>query len=403
MDPDNTPARAPPPGRESNFTNPESRCYELIILIAVFTALIVILVSLRIYARLKITRSFGADDWLCIVATILTLSYSALILKLLWIPGGGILGIHFWDVPLSHYVGYQKGSLADSVLIRIDNTTIKVAFLVFYLRLFSPVTHVRYMIWAGIAIVVTFCVAFVIIDIVACAPWPSEHGNWLAPSLIDRCNDIAVDLVTAGAYFSVIFDFYILFIPLHQVPKLGLSRKRKIGVSLIFLTGFLATCAELVNLIIRQNKKIFDLSDFTWTIVPVYATSLAVINVGLICHSLPVVFVIFVGRFTNLSKSVSSWIRERRSPHQSAGDSASNLAANDSAAPHLPSTPGDSTLSGIRKFIHDIYRSVVQNSEHGETTLTTYNDLTPADLSYHAQLRSMQSKQTLKSEKVAQV
>lgn len=89
------------------------------------------------------------------------------------------------------------------------------------------------------AVVITFCIAFVIIDLVACAPWPSENGNWLAPSLIDRCDRIAVDLVNAGAYFSVISDFYILFIPLHQVPKLGLSRKRMIGVSLIFLTGFL--------------------------------------------------------------------------------------------------------------------------------------------------------------------
>ncbi|KAI1211122.1 uncharacterized protein F4807DRAFT_466462 [Annulohypoxylon truncatum] len=357
---DSTPARPPPPGQESNFTNPESRCYQLIIPIAVFTALIIVIVFLRIYARLRITRSFGADDWLCIAATILTLSYSALILKLLWRPGGGILGIHLWDVPLSHYVEYAKvgktpaseetailnriylqGSLADSVLIRITNTTIKVAFLVFYLRLFGHVNYVRYMIWAGMAVVITFCVAFVIIDIVACAPWPSEHGNWLAPSLTDRCDNIAVDLVTAGAYFSVISDFYILFIPLHRVPKLGLSRRRKIGVSLIFLTGLLATCAGLVNLIIRQNKKIFDPSDFSWTIVPVYATSLTEINVGLICHSLPVVFVLFIGRFTNLSKSVRSWVRERPSPRQSAGDSSSNLAPNDSAAPRLSSVPSD--------------------------------------------------------------
>ncbi len=89
------------------------------------------------------------------------------------------------------------------------------------------------------AVVITFCVVFVVVDLVACAPWPSEHGDWLAPSLLDRCDSIVVDLITAGAYFSVITDFYILFIPLHQIPKLGLSRKRKIGVGLIFLTGFL--------------------------------------------------------------------------------------------------------------------------------------------------------------------
>ncbi|KAI1390091.1 uncharacterized protein F4822DRAFT_428435 [Hypoxylon trugodes] len=156
------------------------------------------------------------------------------------------------------------------------------------------------------AVVVTFCVAFVIIDLVACAPWPSEGGNWVAPSFIDRCGRISVPLITAAAYVSVFTDFYILLIPLRRIPGLGLSLKRKIGVSLIFLTGLLATGAGLTNLIIRQNKKVFDGSDFTWTIVPVYATSLAELNVGLICLSLPVIFVLFVGRFTTLSKSVRS-------------------------------------------------------------------------------------------------
>ncbi|RYP18843.1 hypothetical protein DL765_003723 [Monosporascus sp. GIB2] len=404
MDPgylDRTPMRPPPLGRRSDFINPEDRSYQLIILIAVLSTLVVLLVSLRIYARLKVTRSFGADDWLCIIATILTLSYSGIILHLLFRPGGGILGIHLWDVPISRYMDHQKGSLADSVLIRITNTTIKVAFLVFYLRLFSPVTHVRYLVWAGMALVITFCVVFVAIDVVACAPFPSE--NWLSPSLLERCYRIAVDLITAAVYFSLITDFYILFIPLHQVPNLGLSKKRKIGVSLIFLTGLLAAGAALTNLIIRSDRTIFDQSDYTWTIIPVYATSLIEINVGLICLSLPVVFVLFVGRFTSLSKSVSSWIKERRSPRQNAGESSSNLSPGDSATPpQLSSIPSDTSFSGMRKFIRNIYRSRAQPSAREEATLTTFDDLTSADLSYHLQLKTIQSKQTEKSRNTGQ-
>ncbi|KAI0852723.1 hypothetical protein F5Y00DRAFT_257982 [Daldinia vernicosa] len=397
MDPgylDRTPSVDPPPGRESNFTNPESRSHQLYILIAVLSPIVFLVGSLRIYSRLRITRSFGADDWICIAATILTLSYSALILTLLWKPGGGILGIHFWDVPISHYIEYQKGSLADSVLIRITNTTIKVGFLVFYLRLFNPVTYVRFMVWIGMAVVITFCVIFVVVDLVACAPWPSEHGDWIAPSLIDRCTRISVNLITAAAYFTVITDFYVLLIPLHQMPKLGLSPRRKLGVSIIFLTGLLATGAALANLIIRQDKKLFDRSDFTWTIVPVYATSIVEINVGLICLSLPVIFVLFVGRFTNLSKSVRSWIRERRSPHQSSNESSSNLTPNETVAPQIPSVPSDTSFSGMRKFIHNIYRSGARSSARGETTVSTFDDLTSVDLNYHLQLKTMKSKET---------
>ncbi|OTB13139.1 hypothetical protein K445DRAFT_14129 [Daldinia sp. EC12] len=351
MDPgylDRTPSRDPPPGQEFNFTNPESRSHQLYILIAVLSPIIVLVGSLRIYSRLRITRSFGVDDFL-------------------WKPGSGILGIHFWDVPISHYIEYQKGSLADSVLIRITNTTIKVAFLTFYLRLFSPVTYVRYMVLAGMALVITFYVIFVIVDLVACAPWPSEHGDWIAPSLIDRCSRISVPLITAAAYFTVITDFYVLLIPLHQIPTLGLSPRRKVGVSIIFLTGLLATGAALTNLIIRQDKKIFDRSDFTWTIVPVYMTSLVEINVGLICLSLPVIFVLFLGRFTNISRSVRSWIRQRQSPHQSSNESVLNFTPSDSEAPRIQSTPSDTSFSGL------------------------------LDVNYHAHLKTMKSGETEKA------
>lgn len=133
----------------------------------------------------------------------------------------------------------MQGSLADAVLIRITNTTIKIGFFVFYLRLFGTVTYVRYLVWIGMTVVTSFCVIFVILDIVACAPLPGEHGNWVAPSLTDRCNRIAVPLITAAAFISVIVDFYLLFIPLHQVSKLLVSTRRKTGIGFIFLTGSL--------------------------------------------------------------------------------------------------------------------------------------------------------------------
>ncbi|KUJ19298.1 uncharacterized protein LY89DRAFT_780274 [Mollisia scopiformis] len=397
MDPgylDTTPVRPPPPGQTSNFINPVSRSYQLVAVIAVTFALVVLFIGFRLYFRLKVTKSFGADDWLCIVATILTLSYSALILKLLWKPGGGILGIHLWDVPLSHYIEYSKGSLADSVLIRITNTSIKVAFFVWYLRLFSVIKYVKIMVLVGMVTVITFCVAFITIDLVACCPWPSEHGGWLDPKMLSRCNKIAPNLVTSGAYFSVITDFYILFIPLHQVPGLNLSRNKKIGLSFIFLTGTLACAAGLTNLIIRQDKKIFDPADFSWTIVPVYATSIVEINVGLMCHSMPIVLFQFVTRLSHIGTSLSSWIRERRERRRSPAESSSNLAASadeDNPPPQLPEVPsGNNNLTGIRTFVQNIYRSGAQTSKREETVLPTFKEeLTSVDPSYHHGLKSI--------------
>ncbi|KAK8124365.1 NAD(P)-binding protein [Apiospora kogelbergensis] len=234
---DTTPIRPPPPGHKSNFVDPESRSYQLVIVVSVLSFLTIIFTSVRVYTRLRITHSFGIDDF-C------------------YMPGGGILGIHLWDVSLRRYIGYTK-----------------VSFFLFYRRLFRPVTQVKIMVWIGISLVVTFCVAYMVIDTVSCAPWPSEHGGWLDPGVTRRCSAIAPNLVTAGAYFSVLTDFYILAIPLQQVPKLRLSKRRKVGVSLVFLTGLLACGTGLTNLIFRQKKGILDPADFSWTIIPIYATA----------------------------------------------------------------------------------------------------------------------------------
>ncbi|KAI0434888.1 hypothetical protein F5Y09DRAFT_295119 [Xylaria sp. FL1042] len=397
---DHTPVRPPPPGQHSDFEHPVSRSYQLIILISVLSALVVAVILMRLYARLRVTKSFGTDDIFCIAGTVLVLSYSGLILRLLYYPGGGILGIHLWDVTLRRFIEWEKLSLADGILAQFTNASIKVGFLVFYLRLFGLVNHVRWMIWFGMTVIVGFAVIFFIIDLAACVPRAGE--TFASPSVSERCNNISVNLVTAGAYIRVVTDFYILFIPLHQLPSLKLSKSRRIGVTLIFLTGLLAAGAGLTNLIIRSDKNVFDKSDFTWTIVPVYATTLVELNIGIVCLSLPVIFILFVGRFTKLSKSLGSWIRERRSPrpspHQSDHASFEHLAgghSDEGGPPQLPPVSDTETSfsTRMRKFIRTIYRSQLDSTRGGDTTLGTFDDQATGKYDYHVHLKDTRPKQ----------
>ncbi|KAI1126227.1 hypothetical protein F5Y10DRAFT_267360 [Nemania abortiva] len=335
MDSSIIPTVPPPPGQTSNFTNPESRAWQLYTTITVLTVFVVGITLLRIYTRLRFTGSFGIDDFL-------------------WKPGGGILGIHLWDVPLDSYVKNQKASLINSIILSITNTTIKVAFLVFYFRLFKPITYVRYMVWIGITVLVTFCVVLVTIDAIACSPLPNEHGSWTAPSFIARCDDLAANLFLTAAYVNVISDIYILFIPIRQVRRLNLSKKQKIGLTFVFLTGLLATVAGLINLLARMNPAMYTDDDFTWTLIPIYATSIVEINVGLLCHSMPAVSAVFMNGYTDLSRTLSSWVRGRRSPRQSsdrsAGESSLNLALSNIPAPRTsPLADKPPSFSGIRK------------------------------------------------------
>jgi hypothetical protein len=56
------PAMLPPPGVESNFDNPESRVDMTIGLCAAILAIMLVAVSLRVYARAMITKTFGWED-----------------------------------------------------------------------------------------------------------------------------------------------------------------------------------------------------------------------------------------------------------------------------------------------------------------------------------------------------
>jgi hypothetical protein len=62
MDLANTPLFRSPPGVVSNFVSPENRGDILIAVSAVCLALLLVFVPLRLYTRIRITRTFGLDD-----------------------------------------------------------------------------------------------------------------------------------------------------------------------------------------------------------------------------------------------------------------------------------------------------------------------------------------------------
>lgn len=127
-------------------------------------------------------------------------------------------------------------------------------------------------------------------------------------------------------------------------------------------------------------------------------TSLAEISVGLACLSMPVVFSLLIGRIADWGQSLRSWVKERRARRYGSDESpSSDSLAPDCTATHTPPRLSESTptsaLTGIRRFIKNIYRSEAGNSVNDGTHVTSYNDLASRDLSYHDQLRKIQTDQ----------
>ncbi|KAF2966226.1 hypothetical protein GQX73_g7331 [Xylaria multiplex] len=305
-----TPAAMAPAGMTSNLINPESRAWHVELTIGITLAPALFLVPLRIYARLGLARNLGIDDYICVLAAAFTIAFNGLVLSLLYNPGGGALGLHIWDVSALHALEYQSPAIVESALLRISNTLIKVSILTFYLRIFNPVPRLKIMIWAGLVTVVGFLLAILIGTLILCVPRSGENNGFAGLGIPKRCNTGIPNFTTAGTIFSVISDFYILFIPLHLLPSMKLSRKRKVAVGSVFLVGFFACLAGIANLVIRFARYLpTDLQDFTWNAIDTYITKVAETNIALICACMPVVSPVVLGPMRRLRALFNSWFR----------------------------------------------------------------------------------------------
>ncbi|KAI0537447.1 hypothetical protein GGR58DRAFT_502153 [Xylaria digitata] len=305
-----TPAAMAPAGMTSNLVNPESRAWQVELTIGITLAPALFLVPLRIYARLGLARNLGIDDYVCVLAAAFTIAFNGLVLSLLYRPGGGALGLHIWDVSALRALEYQPPAIVESLLLRISNTLIKVSILTFYLRIFNPVPRLKIMIWAGLVTVVGFLLAILIGTLILCVPRSGENGGFAGLGIPKRCNTGVPNFTTAGTIFSVISDFYILFIPLHLLPSMKLSRKRKIAVGSVFLVGFFACLAGIANLVIRFARYLpTDLQDFTWNAIDTYITKVAETNIALICACMPVVSPVVLRPMRRLRALFNSWFQ----------------------------------------------------------------------------------------------
>lgn len=115
---------------------------------------------------------------------------------------------------------------------------VKLSILAFNHRLLQAASGARYAIWVGIALVTIFYMANIIFYLAACVP---RHGTtWVEnTSPGGTCLKFEVAVGDVQGIFGLVSDLYIVAIPIWMVSHLSLSRKRKAGVIVVFMTGFL--------------------------------------------------------------------------------------------------------------------------------------------------------------------
>lgn len=279
---DTFPLMAPPAGTQSNFVNPVSNADVVRITTYVFLPIMLVFVVMRMMARFVITRSAGADDYVCLAASVLVVTWCGISFSLLDHPHGH----HMWDVPVSAITGaFLKKTYAEVVVYICASAAVRVSIFILYFRLFGHVRRMRILIWAGCLLTSASYLALLASHVYYCTPRAGGSG-WSIASFV-RCADPDIKISIAQAIFGSFTDFFLFLLPIIQIMRLTMPLKKKLGVAGIFTIGLLALASSVACAVLRVY--LLHQEDLFWEVTKTYAFGTVEVTVGIICCCMPVI------------------------------------------------------------------------------------------------------------------
>ncbi|KAF2800534.1 hypothetical protein K505DRAFT_355625 [Melanomma pulvis-pyrius CBS 109.77] len=255
------PFAQPPPNVEANFENPPTRVP--VILGVSITYLIIATLSLGIRAHVKIAiaKNWKWDDTLVVLGFMFSIAYfSGVVMGC----RGGAAGRHEWDVHLDQAIGHA--SLMQSYMCTTMSTPalglIKMSLFIQYYHLFGVMCYVRISVYVIGALTAMFYLSVSITAFVLNGPWPGES---LLDGMLSWHYLIFAKFSIPGGVIGMMVDWTLLILPIPAVWSLNISRQKKLGVMLIFMTGALGAVASVISLYYRVLLQNYP-TDTTWKV-----------------------------------------------------------------------------------------------------------------------------------------
>ncbi|OBT89070.1 hypothetical protein VE02_01965 [Pseudogymnoascus sp. 03VT05] len=278
--------RFPPPEvmatwPKPNYIDPVRRGNESIIIQAVLVALVTLFVSIRLYARLAITKAgIGLDDVIIVISAIVGLGLTAGVILAIHNYGWDI---HVWDLPPKDSITSRKVSWASMLLYLTSSSLTKISILVFYLRILVEKKD-KLITKITLGAMIIYYVVFLIVLFAQCRPLP-YYWEILIPGAKGTCLDEGVHMVTAGV-LNVIFDLIIFAIPLRSLFTLKIRTTQKLQVISLFSAGLIVIAAASIRL--YYNVVVFlQTYDVSWYGYVAWLWAAVEVHVSIICACVP--------------------------------------------------------------------------------------------------------------------
>lgn len=235
------PVSPPPPGVTANLDDPDSNSFRVNVAAGICIPLIIFLASLRLYVKLKISRSHTWADYAFMLATVWALVYLGLTIGLF---SKGLFGTHIWDLTVDDLKNtpFLLVLLLES-LYGPFIWLIKLSMFLLYLQLFGTTKpYIRYLVWGGITVTGLFYLSSMIGSLVMCAPRGGE--TYIIAFSAPRCHG-SKDLAVATGVFNVLSDLYLLLLPVPEVMRIQNTLRKRIRVLAVFMTGIMYVVSGL--------------------------------------------------------------------------------------------------------------------------------------------------------------
>ncbi|ROW03337.1 hypothetical protein VSDG_01261 [Cytospora chrysosperma] len=253
-----------------------SRSREVIIVMSALYGVTVAFVLLRILSKM-ITHTFCAEDYMIISAVILSAAPLGCVVYMAELG----FGSHLWDLHDGALLRILRLLYVAEILYIVVLAVTKASILCMYLRIFWAYRPFQITCYAVLAFVIASSFAVTIATIVSCEPvgffWNRDFEG-------GSCLNITA-LAYANSGLAVAQDLIIILLPVYMLWSLNMSRKKKFFIGVMLAVGGLGLIATIIRL--KTLSAFGDLSDPSWSYVPLVYLTTVELAAGIVASCLP--------------------------------------------------------------------------------------------------------------------
>lgn len=252
----------------------EDRSHQILAVNILFFVLSWVAISLRVYVRAGMLKSFGMDDWAMVVTVLLFTAFLSCQL-------GGVLhgaGRHIRDLePQNAEKALRFWYLAELFYV-LSNCMLKIALGIFLLRVASKKAHI-WIIRLLMLGTIVFGTSYFFLMLFQCSP---ISQFWTASPSSPKCMDPKI--ITSTTYvasgITAFADWTFGILPFFIVWDLKMARKAKFMVAGILAFAAIGSTATIIR--IPSIHGLDETSDFLWSTVDVTIWSTVEPGIGII-------------------------------------------------------------------------------------------------------------------------